>query len=106
MDEAIYANQTSRVNGAYDYIVYCDLLDHELVFASGILWKFQEKANELKETAKKLAEEKKEKIRELLLEHGIDLEALKADQNMTDVDDFDFICHVCLLYTSDAADEL
>lgn len=40
------------------------------------------------------AEEKKEKIRELLLEHGIDLEALKADQNMTDVDDFDFICHV------------
>lgn len=40
------------------------------------------------------AEEKKEKIRELLLEHGIDLEALKADQNMMDVDDFDFICHV------------
>ena len=40
------------------------------------------------------AEEKKEKIRELLLEHGIDLEVLKADQNMTDVDDFDFICHV------------
>ena len=37
MDEAIYANQTSRVNGAYDYIVYCDLLDHELVFAPGIL---------------------------------------------------------------------
>lgn len=40
------------------------------------------------------AEEKKKKIRELLLEHGIDLEALKADQSMTDVDDFDFICHV------------
>lgn len=40
------------------------------------------------------AEKKKEKIRELLLEHGIDLEALKADQNMTDVDDFDFICHI------------
>ena len=39
-------------------------------------------------------EEKKEKIRELLLEHGIDLEALKPDENMTDVDDFDFICHV------------
>lgn len=37
MDEAIYANQTSRVNGAYDYIVYCDLLDYELVFAPGIL---------------------------------------------------------------------
>ncbi|MDD6143015.1 MAG: DEAD/DEAH box helicase family protein [bacterium] len=40
------------------------------------------------------AEEKKEKIRELLLERGIDLEMMKADQSMTDVDDFDFICHV------------
>ena len=25
---------------------------------------------------------------------GIDLEAIKADQGMSDVDDFDFICHV------------
>lgn len=40
------------------------------------------------------AEEKKEKIRELLLERGIDLELMKADQDMTEVDDFDFICHV------------
>jgi len=40
------------------------------------------------------AEEKKAKIRELLLERGIDLELMKADQQMTDVDDFDFICHV------------
>ncbi len=40
------------------------------------------------------AEEKKEKIRELFLDRGIDLEAMKADQNMSDVDDFDFICHV------------
>lgn len=40
------------------------------------------------------AEEKKETIRNLLYEHGIDLEPLKAEQNMTDVDDFDFICHV------------
>lgn len=40
------------------------------------------------------AEEKKEKIREMLLERGIDLELLKADQNMSDVDDFDFISHV------------
>lgn len=39
-------------------------------------------------------EEKKEKIREMLLERGIDLELMKADQNMDDVDDFDFICHV------------
>lgn len=40
------------------------------------------------------AEEKKEKIRELLWERGIDLELMKAEQNMSDVDDFDFICHV------------
>ena len=40
------------------------------------------------------AEEKKAKIKELFLERGIDLELMKADQNMTDVDDFDFICHV------------
>lgn len=39
-------------------------------------------------------EEKKEKIRDLLRERGIDLELMKSDQNMTDVDDFDFICHV------------
>ena len=40
------------------------------------------------------AEEKKSKIQGLFRERGIDLDALKADQNMTDVDDFDFICHV------------
>ena len=40
------------------------------------------------------AQEKKEQIRDLLHERGIDLELLKADQNMTDVDDFDFICYV------------
>lgn len=40
------------------------------------------------------AEEKKEKIRGLLREQGIDLETLKEDQGMSDVDDFDFICHV------------
>ena len=39
-------------------------------------------------------EEKKEKIKEMLLERGIDLELMKTDQNMADVDDFDFICHV------------
>lgn len=39
-------------------------------------------------------EKKKEKIKEMLLERGIDLELMKADQNMADVDDFDFICHV------------
>ena len=40
------------------------------------------------------AQEKKEAIRDLLRERGIDLEMMKADQDMRDVDDFDFICHV------------
>ena len=40
------------------------------------------------------AEEKKEKVQELFRERGIDLDALKRDQQMDDVDDFDFICHV------------
>ena len=40
------------------------------------------------------SEEKKKKIQELLASKGIDLEALEADQHMSDVDDFDFICHV------------
>lgn len=33
-------------------------------------------------------------IRDMLRERGIDLELMKKEQNMTDVDDFDFICHV------------
>ena len=37
---------------------------------------------------------KKDRIRDMLLERGIDLEMMKADQGMSDVDDFDFICHV------------
>lgn len=40
------------------------------------------------------AEEKKEKIREMFREHGIDIESLKQSQNMSEVDDYDFICHV------------
>ena len=40
------------------------------------------------------AEEKKEAIRELLRREGIDLDSLKAEEGMSDVDDFDFICHV------------
>ena len=39
-------------------------------------------------------EEKKEKIKEMLLDRGIDLELMKLEQGMADVDDFDFICHV------------
>lgn len=37
---------------------------------------------------------KKERIKNMLLDRGIDLEILKEEQGMTDVDDFDFICHI------------
>ena len=40
------------------------------------------------------AAEKKAEIADLLRESGIDLQALKRDQCMDDVDDFDFICHI------------
>ena len=40
------------------------------------------------------AKDKKESIRDLLLELGINLESMKAAQGMSEVDDFDFICHV------------
>ena len=40
------------------------------------------------------AAEKKAEIADLLRESGIDLQALKRDQRMDDVDDFDFICHI------------
>ena len=36
----------------------------------------------------------KDKIKKLLLQHGIDIEAIKKEQNMGDVDDFDFICYI------------
>ena len=36
----------------------------------------------------------KNKIRTLLLEHGVDIEQLKKEQNMEEVDDFDFVCHI------------
>lgn len=39
-------------------------------------------------------ESKKQAVRDVFLDKGIDLEQLKQDQNMSDVDDFDFICHV------------
>ena len=39
-------------------------------------------------------EQKKEVIRNMLKDFGIDLELIKKDQNMSDVDDFDFICHI------------
>ena len=40
------------------------------------------------------ATDKKEEIRTLLQNRGIDLATLKKEQGMEDVDDFDFICHV------------
>ncbi|MBE6811291.1 MAG: DEAD/DEAH box helicase [Ruminococcaceae bacterium] len=40
------------------------------------------------------AEEKKEAIKNLLAEQGIDLQQMKEEQGMEAVDDFDFICHV------------
>lgn len=40
------------------------------------------------------SEEKKKAISELFKERGIDLQALKEAQNMSDIDDFDFIIHV------------
>lgn len=38
--------------------------------------------------------ERKTEIPDLMREAGIDLQALKQDQGMADVDDFDFICHL------------
>ena len=40
------------------------------------------------------ASDKKLEIEKTFLEMGIDLKALKKEQNMADVDDFDFICYV------------
>lgn len=40
------------------------------------------------------AAEKKDAIRQMLRQKGIDLEAMKSEQGMSDVGDFDFICHV------------
>lgn len=40
------------------------------------------------------AAEKKAEITDLMRESGIDLQALKIERNMEDVDDFDFICHI------------
>ena len=37
---------------------------------------------------------KKDKIQSTLLERGIDIEQLKKEQAMEEVDDFDFICHI------------
>jgi type I restriction enzyme R subunit len=38
--------------------------------------------------------ERKGEITDMMRENGIDLQKLKEDQNLADVDDFDFICHI------------
>ena len=45
-------------------------------------------------TSKWQETKKKSDIAEMLKDRGIDLAALKHDQDMDDVDDFDFICHI------------
>ena len=40
------------------------------------------------------AAERKAEISDLMRESGIDIQALKEEQGMADVDDFDFICHI------------
>lgn len=40
------------------------------------------------------AAEKKAEITDLMRESGIDIQALKIERNMENVDDFDFICHI------------
>ena len=45
-------------------------------------------------TSKWRETKRKSDIAEMLKDSGIDLTALKHDQNMDDVDDFDFICHI------------
>lgn len=40
------------------------------------------------------AADKKAEITDLLLKNGIDLQALKIEHGMADIDDFDFICHI------------
>lgn len=37
---------------------------------------------------------KKDTIRKILEDYGIDIDVLKKDRDMEDVDDFDFICHI------------
>ena len=76
-------------NGRMGAMVYGTVLEEHIQVNEDSIWYGGPVDRNNPDTLKYLP-----KIRELLLEHGIDLEALKADQNMTDVDDFDFICHV------------
>ena len=40
------------------------------------------------------SKDKKDEIIQLFHDKGIDFEALKKEENMIDVDDFDYICHI------------
>ena len=76
------------------YDAHGKLLRHESIVdytKSNIVGKYASLDNFIQQWS---AEDKKRVIAELLREQGIDLEAMKAEQNMSDVDDFDFICHV------------
>ena len=58
---------------------------------SNILGKYASLDNFIRQWS---SEDKKEAIKILLEEQGIDLKQMKEEQGMSDVDDFDFICHV------------
>ena len=65
-----------------------DIIDYT---KSNILGKYASLENFIRQWS---SEEKKDSIRDLLNERGIDLEIMKAEQSMSEIDDFDFICHV------------
>ncbi len=76
------------------YDADCSLLRQENVIdytKTNILGEYASLENFIKKWSE---EDKKEAITEELREKGIDLEALKEEQHMEDVDDFDFICHI------------
>lgn len=89
-DQQVYI--THKLVSVYD--VNGKLLRQESIedyTKSNILGKFASLDGFIRQWTK---EEKKTAIRDLLLEKGIDLEQMKADHGMSDVDDYDFICHV------------
>lgn len=83
---------TGKVVSVYDAngrLLRCEsIIDYT---KSNIIGKYASLDNFIRQWS---AEDKKESIKSLLLERGIDLESIKSDRNMSDVDDFDFICHL------------
>lgn len=82
----------SRVVAVYDtdgkLLKYEDIIDYT---KTNVIGEFASLAEFIKQWNDA---DKKEEIKNLLYERGIDLETIKADHGMSDVDDFDFICHV------------